>query len=252
MLAENILYQSTPSTTPLFMAEDRPVSISWANSPSEKEAAFRIRYKVYCERLGFENTTNNPDQMEVDSYDGWSKHILVRDIMASEYIGTMRIVEPSNETQKIPLEHHFSGQYHSQALEPGRQAKGTYIEISRLAVNKLADGNCSKRYTAEVARLLYLTAFAYFQHASHLSHGYWLSEKWLSNRLNMFGFISKQIGTFAEYKGQRAPFLVEKTPDNSSSLDVNSHAPFDLKHTTKELYEKIVETGLFKPSPEKS
>ena len=251
MLAENLAarlpqhansYESAP-----FKADDRPVSVLWANGMLEKEAVYKIRYAVYCERLGYENTTQNPDQMEMDLYDGWSRHLLIRDNRSARYVGTIRIVEPSQADQQIPIESHYNGNYLSPRLNPINRPTGQYVEFSRLAVDSNIAKSFSKQYSAEIARLLYLTAIAYFQQAEHLSHLFWLSEKWLARRLSMLGILSNQVGSYMEFRGQRAPFLMKKGLNGGCSNQFNKPALLALRHTTKEIYNKIIQTRLYLP-----
>lgn len=262
MLAESISKYYGNELSPQFMAENRPVTILWANTVKLREVVFRIRYQVYCEQLGYENTTQNPNKMEMDQFDGWSKHLLIKDDLTSKYVGTMRVVEPHHDEHAIPLEAHYRGRYHSPAHDPAHLNAGRYVEISRLAVNPQPTGVLSMRYATDVSKLLYLTAIAYFQKSMRLSELYWLAEQRLARRLSILGLPSEQAGNFVDFRGQRAPFIMKKErltfPESTSKLAFNTRnrrttptilKPLSLnfKSTSQATYQQILAHRLYLP-----
>ena len=266
MLAENLSYYFNNDPAPQLMADSRPVSILWANNVRLKQIVFNIRYQVYCEQLGYENTTNNPDQMEMDRFDGWSQHLLIRDDLTSNYVGTMRIVEPAKHEHLIPIEEHYHGDFISPVHDPAKYNAGRYVEISRLAVNPSVVGKLSMRYASDVSKLLYLTAIAYFQKSVRLSELFWLAEQRLARRLSILGLPSQQIGNFIDYRGQRAPFIMKKerlllprgpsrnslkNPCNPSPVTIVKPLSLNFKSASKAIYQQILDHKLYLPGSPK-
>lgn len=72
--------------------ESGQLYFSFARSPSEVAEAQRLRYKVFAEEMG----ANIPgkDGHDRDGFDAFCDHLLVRDSLTSEVVGTYRILSP--------------------------------------------------------------------------------------------------------------------------------------------------------------
>ena len=57
---------------------DQHYEVLLADTPESKAIHYSIRYKVYCEEMGFENKDNFHQKQEVDNYDQHSVHFIVR------------------------------------------------------------------------------------------------------------------------------------------------------------------------------
>ncbi|MBC7787277.1 MAG: GNAT family N-acetyltransferase [Methylophilaceae bacterium] len=84
------------------LAKDLPrikkiLSVSLARSASEIAEAQRLRYKVFCEEMGAGSI--NAIGLDIDGFDQFCDHLLVRDVETQQVIGTYRILSPkmSNE-----------------------------------------------------------------------------------------------------------------------------------------------------------
>lgn len=191
---------------------DRPISILCASSESLLEEVFRIRYKVYCQQFKYEREDRFPNQLEHDDFDGLSKHFLIRDNITGKFLGTLRIVWPRDGySGLIPLQQHYKGTFSSTDYNPSNLIEGSYGEASRLAV--IYEENSDRRFLAELSRILYITAIAYFTSQKQMQNLYCFMEKRLARRLNMVGFPFFQVGGFSEHKGLRAPFCLKSQKD---------------------------------------
>src|ERR1700682_1768850 len=107
---------------------DRHFEIFHADIREGVETAFRLRYQVYCEDMGWEDASRFPDQMERDEYDAISRQFFVRRLRTKAWIAAMRlIVAPLEE---LPISRFTR-------VEPGRfppSDRGQAMEISRLFV----------------------------------------------------------------------------------------------------------------------
>lgn len=113
---------------------DRHFSFSCVGGPSDLEAAYRIRYQVYCIERGFLSKDVYPDGLERDEYDAVSLHVLATH-HSGEPAGTARLVMQSS--LGFPLMHHcrFSGDY-DHLNDPAYPGHASGAEISRLAISK--------------------------------------------------------------------------------------------------------------------
>jgi putative hemolysin len=71
----------------------RKIEVSWANNLSEVRAAQRLRFQVFAEEMGARLSTSVPDH-DVDLFDNYCEHLLVRDAISQQVIGTYRVLTP--------------------------------------------------------------------------------------------------------------------------------------------------------------
>jgi len=75
-------------------AAGRPrLHVALAQSEAEVREAQRLRYKVFVEEFGARLQTRLPDH-DVDFYDAYCEHLIVRDLSRGRVIGTYRILAP--------------------------------------------------------------------------------------------------------------------------------------------------------------
>ncbi|TRZ90839.1 MAG: GNAT family N-acetyltransferase [Rhodocyclaceae bacterium] len=68
-------------------------TVAMARSEEEVREAQRLRYKVFVEELGALIHTNTPNH-DVDRYDSFCDHLIVRENQADRIVGTYRILSP--------------------------------------------------------------------------------------------------------------------------------------------------------------
>ncbi|WP_245640614.1 GNAT family N-acetyltransferase [Polynucleobacter sinensis] len=89
------------------------LQIAWANSPSEIKEAQRLRYKVFAEEMGA-NLPKNTENLDIDDFDTYCDHLLIRDQETLKVVGTYRVLPPHK------------------ALEIGRLYSDSEFDLSRL------------------------------------------------------------------------------------------------------------------------
>ncbi|WP_082913103.1 MULTISPECIES: GNAT family N-acetyltransferase [Polynucleobacter] len=73
--------------------------IEWANSPGEVKEAQRLRYKVFAEEMGA-NLSQNAEGLDIDEFDAYCDHLLIRDHDSLKVVGTYRVLPP-HKAQEI-------------------------------------------------------------------------------------------------------------------------------------------------------
>ncbi|MEI7514616.1 MAG: GNAT family N-acyltransferase [Betaproteobacteria bacterium] len=71
----------------------RSISVSWARHQDEVRSAQRLRYAVFAGEMGARLTTSVPGH-DIDLFDNYCEHLLVRDDQTGEVIGTYRVLTP--------------------------------------------------------------------------------------------------------------------------------------------------------------
>lgn len=87
--------------------------ITWASNAGEIKEAQRLRYKVFAEEMGASLPTN-PDNLDIDDFDAYCDHLLIRDQESLKVVGTYRVLPPHK------------------ALEIGRLYSDSEFDLSRL------------------------------------------------------------------------------------------------------------------------
>lgn len=72
--------------------QQKRLYISLARSPVEVAEAQRLRYKVFAEEMGVQ--LSGTGGLDVDGFDAYCDHLLVRDSATNQVIGTYRILSP--------------------------------------------------------------------------------------------------------------------------------------------------------------
>ena len=88
----HLVYQPL-TVLPKVPPERRRVVVSWAQHLSEVRAAQRLRYQVFAEEMGARLSTTVPGH-DVDLFDNYCEHLLVRDEFTQQVIGTYRVLTP--------------------------------------------------------------------------------------------------------------------------------------------------------------
>lgn len=87
--------------------------ITWASNASEIKEAQRLRYKVFAEEMGA-NLPKNAENLDIDDFDAYCDHLLIRDQESLKVVGTYRVLPPHK------------------ALEIGRLYSDSEFDLSRL------------------------------------------------------------------------------------------------------------------------
>lgn len=75
------------------------IAVSWARSSDEVRAAQRLRFSVFATEMGARLDTALPGH-DVDLFDNFCEHLLVRDALTREVVGTYRVLTPA-QAQRV-------------------------------------------------------------------------------------------------------------------------------------------------------
>lgn len=75
------------------------LSVAWARHVDEVRQAQRLRFKVFAEEMGARLDTTSPGH-DVDLFDNYCEHLLVRDEETREVVGTYRVLTPA-QAQRV-------------------------------------------------------------------------------------------------------------------------------------------------------
>jgi putative hemolysin len=103
--------------------------ISLARNPTEVAEAQRLRYKVFAEEMGAQ--LSGVDGLDVDGFDAYCDHLLVREGATHQVIGTYRILSPQKANEA-------GGYYSAGEFDLGRLSHlfGSMVELGRACVHQ--------------------------------------------------------------------------------------------------------------------
>ncbi|WPL17119.1 N-acyl amino acid synthase, PEP-CTERM/exosortase system-associated [Thiorhodovibrio winogradskyi] len=203
--------------------------ILFATTEELRQRAYALRYQVYCSELGWEDPANFPNGLEKDEFDDASLHCILVHRPSGTDAGTVRLVttQPTSPEPCLPLLAHYDRQLFDSEQSPLKIPKGTYGEISRLALTErfrrrpgerdTPDGGpdvfqwsqTERRRFPHIALGLYLAA-ATVGLSQGLNAVYAMMEPRLARHLHFGGIFFNQVGQAIEFRGQRAPFYLSR------------------------------------------
>ncbi len=86
-------FQKTSQAT-IQSVEQGGLTVSWARHNDEVRQAQRLRFTVFAQEMGARLNTTLPGH-DVDLFDNYCEHLLVRDQLTQEVIGTYRLLTPA-------------------------------------------------------------------------------------------------------------------------------------------------------------
>lgn len=104
-------------------------TVSMARTESEVREVQRLRYKVFVEEMGAK-VPANADDLDVDHFDRYCEHLLVRDAVNGKVVGTYRILSPEQAKQ--------AGGYYSEGefdLSRLHNLRNSMVEVGRSCVH---------------------------------------------------------------------------------------------------------------------
>lgn len=234
--------------------------IKFADTKSLREEAFKIRYGVYSEELGWE--PENVIQMETDECDDYAYHCLLEHKRTGVYAGCVRLVIPPVQIPDLalPFEKNCLHSARKEILDSTKLTRGSFGEISRLAVLTsfrrrkkekkapfvLNAVNSDTIYTEEehrhfpnISMGLYIAAVALADICNHVG-SFVMMEPKLNRRLRRFGLPFEQIGDEIDYHGMRAMFFLAR---NNFSSQLNP----ELKELYLLIYDDLVKQVFLLP-----
>ena len=85
---------SASRAAPAAPVEPAALTVSWARHADEIRQAQRLRFRVFADEMGARLNTPVPGH-DVDLFDNYCEHLLVRDQVTREVVGTYRLLTPA-------------------------------------------------------------------------------------------------------------------------------------------------------------
>lgn len=213
----------------LSLVEDfrRFFTVSLVTTKELRQEVYRLRYRVYCEELRYEEREAFPDRLESDEFDERALHCAVIHRRSGIAAGCVRLVRAPDESHltPLPIEKHCA-----HALSPAtvgllKHNRSTVCEISRLAVDsrfRRRLGETRSQLGEEAAldighqelRSFSLVATAAFMAATALTeltgcdNIFAMMEVCLPRILARSGLHFVRAGEEIDYHGRRAPYFI--------------------------------------------
>lgn len=209
---------------------------SRGSDPRRLEAAFRLRFDVYCIDCAFLDAADHPDGRERDHYDDEAMHFYAYNL-ARDLVGYVRLIQGASQA---PL----PWQLHCRELLPGvvlpdrhgsaevsrlmvrrdyRRRKGDLIAGVQVAAESSspADGNERRASSPQIMLSLYRQMYQ-FSRSAGIRHWYAAMERPLARTLRAMGFTFHRIGAETDYFGPVAPYLADL---REIEAELQSHNP---------------------------
>lgn len=87
--------QVTPA---IHTKKTNPIQVTWARHLDQIKEAQRLRFKIFSEEMGA-RLPENQDRLDVDMFDKYCEHLIVRDLETLKVIGTYRALPPHQAKQ---------------------------------------------------------------------------------------------------------------------------------------------------------
>lgn len=220
------LEAATPTTSSKRLDALRHFDAVFSESPvstaEDAEAAFRLRYLVYCLDRGFEDAQACPHRLEQDSYDDTALHCLLRERTTKHPLGTVRLVSSATRPSginELPLAEYAPAECIDVLNDLPQESTA---EVSRFAIvrsardillqSQEAFGNkphVPMRTLQSTGKLLPYMSLGLIRGLVRLSikHGitHWClaAEPSLLRRLRGFGLHFQNAGPLVEHRGLR-------------------------------------------------
>jgi N-acyl amino acid synthase of PEP-CTERM/exosortase system len=195
-----------------------------ATTPEQMAMVYRIRYRVYCEEFGYENSDSFPDELESDEFDGHSVHTLVTHKLTGMPAACVRVVGVDSKTL-MPMEKYCQSSIDQDLFLSGASDRAKICEFSRLAVDgafRRRAGENATRFgeitsmdiTKQELRTFSLIAVATFLSAFAVSdligrtNAFAMMEPFLPRLLKRSGVVVNKVGEDVDYHGMRAPYFI--------------------------------------------
>jgi len=188
-----------------------------------RDAAFRLRYQVYCIENPFEDPADNPDGRERDAYDARADHCLLLHLPSHTWAGAVRLILPN----RAAPEHSFALQevcFDPIISDPERFPVLEMGEISRLCISKffrrrqgdsLFPANNNPETNGDSRRVIPNMTLGLFEGLVRISleRGIWylcaVMEPTLLRLLARLGMHFELIGPLVDYHGRRQPCFLK-------------------------------------------
>lgn len=206
----------------------RYFSINLAITPEQKRKVYELRYRVYCQEMGYEDADQFPDEQECDEFDNRSLHCLITHNETGLAAGCVRMItgDESLYEEPLPLEKFCLQSLSIETAELLNRDRSKVCEISRLAVDAafrrrrgesdtqigsigafdFTDSN-HHRARSLIAEAGFLAATA-MAHMCGRHYMFAMMEPLLPRVMRKTGLHFERVGQEMDYHGLRAPYVV--------------------------------------------
>lgn len=146
----------------------------------------KMRYRVYCEDMGFLEKEKYPNHQEMDEYDGQAIHVVVT--IGKRLVGYARVILPNSHG--LPIFKYFD--------IPKEKDLDNSCEISRFMISRLYR---KKQETRRAIFKLLAEEIQRITKETEVKVIYAVIEEWLLKSLNKRGFDFKLVGEGRDYMG---------------------------------------------------
>lgn len=228
-----------------------------ATSENDKQRAFSLRHRVFCEELGF-FSLNLVDRIEQDAFDAGSLHCLIEHRATGLTIGCLRVVIADSEGSEhlvLPAQRQCQAQGVPISLEGKGASRERLCEISRIAIPRyFRTGGRDAKDATELEKQIYaqhypqlfaMMGVALNLCATSLSglleryHVLAMVEPRFHRLLTRVGLRFEQVSGYVDYYGSRATYYIDQR-----------RAERELSETLRPLYDGINETLYHQFHPE--
>ena len=189
-----------------------------ANTETLRGDVYRLRYEVFCRKLGYD--MDHEDGLERDEYDADSVHILLRERATQKPVGCFRLVMPQR-TGRIWLPFDLYGVPHvdRSLFNWNHVNHARSVEVSRLALNAPLGRRAENAgaSTPFLATALFYAVTAMIVRLQ-VENVFMVIEPSLGRLTARFGIKLDQISPSFAYYGQRATFTTTGLRMNAESL----------------------------------
>ncbi|MBF0266645.1 MAG: PEP-CTERM/exosortase system-associated acyltransferase, partial [Gammaproteobacteria bacterium] len=111
--------------------------VELASTQEKLKQVYSVRYRVYCEEFGYEDTALFPTEMETDEFDNYSTHCLIIHKATQRPAACVRLVPAivKGEDKFLPLEKCCDQALYKDKIKEMKIDRNKACEISRLAVD---------------------------------------------------------------------------------------------------------------------
>lgn len=196
-----------------------------AKDDQQLAGAHKIRHEVFCEELKLFD--EQPEGVEKDAYDEYSKQCLIRHQRTSQYAGTVRMIMPSSAQQTLPIETVASQYITLKEYLPGNFDRNEICEISRIAIPSSFrrrqmdsyEGAATGVINTETYSDIELRCFPLLAVGLYMAtaavcllegkkHAFFMVEPRLAKSMAYIGIKLVKIGDEFNYVGRRAPYYI--------------------------------------------
>lgn len=204
------------------------VHVALADTQASRRLHHRLRYQVYCQKLGYEDPGKFPDGEERDHYDEHAVQFVAYDVRREDWVGTLRLVPP--EPSGLPLTSLTGLAANVVQLVNQRRV----AEISRMCVLPSAPGadrlasndDFSSSAMIFFALVRASVAYAFWHGYDHLA---FLTTVSLSRLLGRVGIADQPAGEGCDHRGQRFPRIADVAHLYRSLIEAADQHPFSAR-----------------------